>query len=362
MNHKNLLISGSNINSAVFNIFDAVMNSGLRSPSRNGDISVIYNTNVEITNPKSRHLSLIGRKNNIFGMIAETLWTLSGSNDINGYMSFFIPRSPDFSDDGKTWRGGYGPRLYQGDQLQGVIDIIRNDGPATRRALIDIYDPNLDSPASLKSVYGLDSSKDIPCNNMLHFYTMSDEPNGLCMRVTQRSGDAIWGMGSINIFLWTVLQEIVANELDMSVRHYDHNVINLHVYDFTSQQAVEVLNTEQPYLGFENSVPLVFPSGISAMREFCQTFVSYVTAMINDPSSVSTIVKEVHSLLRSTDIPLSGNLLVSYVEVVLGYVVAKLAPEYSPTVSLFKSNTSAEFLNSIMHSPFRKFDVEIIQG
>src|ERR1700746_3163624 len=53
---------------------------------------------------------LPGRGNNPFATMAETLWVYAGRNDV-GTLSKWLPRARDYSDDGKIWDSGYGPRL-----------------------------------------------------------------------------------------------------------------------------------------------------------------------------------------------------------------------------------------------------------
>jgi thymidylate synthase len=53
---------------------------------------------------------LPGRNNNVFAQLAETAWVLAGRNDL-AFLGHYLPRVADFSDDGRTWRGAYGPRI-----------------------------------------------------------------------------------------------------------------------------------------------------------------------------------------------------------------------------------------------------------
>jgi len=160
---KPTFIEGKTINDAVLKALEELIYNGYRTKSRNGDINTIYNFFSTIENPKARHLSLNGRKNNIFASIAETFWVFAGSNGIDPYLSFFLPRAKDFSDDGKNWRGGYPERIKNGNQLDDVIEQFRNEGIYTRRATLYIGDPNLDTKESLENVYGLDKTLDKPC-------------------------------------------------------------------------------------------------------------------------------------------------------------------------------------------------------
>ena len=182
-------IEAKTINEAVFKSLNHLIYDGHRTKSRNGDISSIYNAFLTLKNPKARHLSLNGRKNNIFATIAETFWVFAGSNEIDPYLSFFLPRARDFSDDGKTWRGGYPERIIANNQIDDVIEQFRNEGIYSRRAVLVISDPHLDTLEGLQKNYGLDTTKDRPCNMIMDFFITPDKR--LHMNVKSRSGDVI---------------------------------------------------------------------------------------------------------------------------------------------------------------------------
>lgn len=221
-------IYGFGINDTVYLLSRLLNEKGIveKNNRTKSEMLSIYNVTFKIHNPTDLYLDLEGRKSNIFALIAETLWVLSGSIDINPFLSLFLKRAKDFSDDGLTWRGGYGKRLYKNKQLNYIVENLSKD-KTSRRAVLSIYDPGLDTPDSLKKVYGLNNTVDLPCNNLLYFYITNDK---LCLHVTQRSGDIIWGLGSINLFEWLSLQNIISSILGVEVGYYTHYVNNLHVY------------------------------------------------------------------------------------------------------------------------------------
>jgi thymidylate synthase len=197
--------------------------------SRNGRVKELLNTQIVLTDPQHREVLSLNRKANVFAQIAETMWVLAGRNDIE-WLSAYLPRAKDYSDDGKTWRGGYGPRirmwggwphqndegLIGGDQLAHVVDVLRED-PLSRRAVISIYDPKMDT----------NPGKDIPCNDFLQFQSRL---GALHLTVTVRSNDVMWGWSGINAFEWSTLQEIVAHLIGNTVGTLTFNIGNLHLY------------------------------------------------------------------------------------------------------------------------------------
>ena len=183
--------------------------------------------NITLTRPTAREILVPERKASLPAQIAETVWVLSGRNDID-WLEPYLPRVGEFSDDGQTWRGGYGPRLRSWpsrnpvwrapiDQLEHVVELMERDR-GTRRAVINIYDPAIDTEDGL----------DIPCNNWLSFISRL---GSLHMHVAVRSNDLIWGWSGINQFQWSVLQEIVAHILGIDVGTLTFSITSLHVYE-----------------------------------------------------------------------------------------------------------------------------------
>lgn len=192
---------------------------------------------MHITNPKKRTLLYPKRGNNPFATLAETMWVLAGRNDMK-FLTMFLPRAADFSDDGQVWRAGYGPRLRYWkyveletqdhvnyytvskytDQIEFVIKQLQKD-LNSRQAVMSIWDPSYENI--------VEKTKDYPCCNWIHFMVRD---GALDCTVVVRSNDAIWGLSSINVYEWTVLQEIIANALGLPVGQYYQMSDSLHLY------------------------------------------------------------------------------------------------------------------------------------
>lgn len=163
------------------------------------------------------------RKEDTFARLAETLWVLGGRNDVD-WLKRYLVRAPEFSDDGNTWRAGYGSRMRHWptpngdwDQLQAVIEELSLH-PESRRAVISLWDPASD----------IGEFKDIPCNNWLHFINRNGE---LHMAIAVRSNDLVWGWHGINTWEWSVLQELIAKCLHLEVGKQTYLIGSLHMYD-----------------------------------------------------------------------------------------------------------------------------------
>lgn len=184
---------------------------------------------VRIERPRERVMVLPERRNNVFAALAETMWVIGGRGDL-AYLTRYLPRAGDFSDDGETWRGAYGPRLrdWAGvDQLRECARLLRDD-PQTRRAAMMIFDPARDFV----------QSKDIPCNNWLHFLMRDGR---LHLTVALRSNDAIWGFSGINTFEWSVLQEMMARWVGAEVGEMTFMVGSFHLYARHFDRAGKIL-------------------------------------------------------------------------------------------------------------------------
>ena len=218
----------------------AVLDTGVEVDSRVGRTKELTHVTIELLEPWKRGITQGDRRASLPAQIAETMWVLAGRNDV-AWLSHYLPRAADFSDDGEVWRGGYGPRIRdwqkpgvpQGkgtDQLGHVVELLRSD-PGTRRAVINIYDPAVDTHPG----------KDIPCNNWLHFL---NRDGALDLAVTIRSNDLMWGWSGINSFEWSALQEIVAGLVGLEVGSLVFHISSLHLYERHWEKARRI--TERP--------------------------------------------------------------------------------------------------------------------
>jgi len=361
------LIEAKTINEAVYKCLDSVITEGNRTSSRNGSVSSLYNVFTTIENPRSRHLGLIGRNNNIFATIAETFWVFAGDIKVDPFLSFYLPRAKDFSDDGKTWYGGYGERLYNYGQMNDIIQQFRNEGIFTRRASFYIGTPELDTRESFSKTLGKDTVLDRPCNMAGDFFITPDKKLHLNMK--SRSGDILWGFGSINIFEWTFFQEFILQELrreidpELTLGSYNHHVTNLHLYDFSGKQGYDVIeNKLKQKLGTQNFEFLIFPEGVDNFKFFNQKIVEVLsTAIENKEIEFEKLLSKIESLFSIYRVP-KENLLFKYCELLVAYTVVKnmgLEQGTKADISIDISNCSDEFKQSINQSIFRKFHLKV---
>jgi len=204
------VIQANSINDGLAKVLEGIVGRGNKVDIKGKETLELHPCLIEFDKPLKRTLLYPGRGNNPFASLAETLWILAGRNDVD-WLKFFLPRAPDWSDDGEVWRAGYGPRLRQWkaegecssewtfiDQIKYVYDTLKND-LMSRQAIISLWDPGEECTVG--------KTLDCPCSNWLHFMVrrkyrpeladIKDKPETwtfhLDCEFVIRSNDAIWG-------------------------------------------------------------------------------------------------------------------------------------------------------------------------
>lgn len=232
-------------------VFGHLLKDGEEVGSRNGRTKELAFAGITIADGTSREILIPGRKHNLAAQIAETMWVLSGRNDME-FLTRYLPRATDYSDDGLTWRGAYGPRLRNYgendlDQVEHVVNLLRAS-PATRQAVVNIYDADVDTQPGL----------DIPCNDFLHFLSRN---GNLDLHIFVRSNDAMWGWSGINVFEWSSLLEIVAGMVGLNVGALHFSVSSFHLYEQHWEKAQQI--ADQDYAtGWLKPSPRFDPTGV----------------------------------------------------------------------------------------------------
>lgn len=134
-------------------------------------------------------LTVPSRKLSYRFMAAEAYWILSGDNKVST-IAPFNERIAQFSDDGKTFYGAYGPKIR--DQLPYVVGKLTEDR-STRQAGLTIWREN-PSP-----------TKDVPCTVAIFF---SIRENLLNAHAYMRSSD-IWLGLPYDAFNFSMLAHLV---------------------------------------------------------------------------------------------------------------------------------------------------------
>lgn len=239
-------IKAYNIDSALVLIAEKLLKYGIPRETRGFKCFEIPEpVLLTISQPMQRYVFNPLRKWNKYLPFTESLWILNGVNGLD-VVGAAVKNLYNFSDDGSTMRAGYGPRLrqYNGnktdynfiepslyrkqsrstDQLKFVVETLKKS-PDSRQAVITIADP-------VKDCFGIDGklkqTKDQPCTRLIQFMIVNGK---LDTTVYMRSNDFIWGLSAVNIFNFTLLQEVVAGLIGVEVGRYHHFIDNLHYYE-----------------------------------------------------------------------------------------------------------------------------------
>jgi len=106
-----------------------------------------------------------------------------------------------------------------------VIEEELRKNPNSRRAVLSMWDASYDGANDL--LKGMEGCKDVPCNTHAYFDVRGGRLN---MTVCNRSNDAIWGAYGANVVHFSILQEYLANCLDVPMGVYRQFSNNLHAY------------------------------------------------------------------------------------------------------------------------------------
>jgi thymidylate synthase len=195
----------------------AVLASGNPAAPRGLPTIEVLGASLTLTSPRRRLVDVPpARVINPAFAAAEAVWILSGSDD--PWIYLYNERLADYADDGRLM-GAYGPRLrrWHGrvDQLARVRQQMTED-PGTRRAVIQLFDPEADSG----------EYKDVPCTLGYRFFLR----DGLLhMHTTMRSQD-LWLGFCYDLFTATIVQELLASWIGAGLGSYWLCADSLHLY------------------------------------------------------------------------------------------------------------------------------------
>lgn len=193
---------------------------------------VIEDARKLLTAPPSRKI------NPCFG-IAETLWFLRGSDDLEEIAHYnSVWRHFEDCDNRGKLNGAYGKRLrnWNGiDQLEEVYKKLQKDS-YSRQAVMILFDPERDNKIRCHGGY----SKDIPCTSYFNFQIRNNKLN---LHVTMRSNDLHKGF-IYDAHNFMIIQNILAGWLGVEVGKYTHTASSLHIYESDELNMYDVLNDE----------------------------------------------------------------------------------------------------------------------
>lgn len=183
-------------------------------PSRVALTKELLNPTIVISDPKQRLLYSEHRSYSLIYGIVEAYMLFNKTNRLDVFAAY-NNNIRNYSDDGSTINSAYGYHIAE--YLPHIVRRLKHD-LNNRQASLNIY----------STKYGLMETKDVPCTLNLHFLVRDNKLN---LTVYMRSNDLFWGF-QYDVFMFTSLQEIVANELGLELGYYTHCPTSLHVYEY----------------------------------------------------------------------------------------------------------------------------------
>lgn len=230
-----------------------ISNNGERVSPRGLETKEVRPAIVAFEKPLKRLVTLPFRNINPFFLVIESLWILSGRNEVHP-LRLFNNNISQFSDDGIFFHASYGRRLRHFgldhssrivsynttfakgsdgldeilevhkekieidiDQLKQVIEVLKTDS-FSRKAVASIWNPIQDLNVK---------TKDTPCNDLLMFKIRNNKLN---LSICNRSNDLHWGLPT-NLFQFSTILEIMAYVLNIEVGEQVHFTDSLHIYN-----------------------------------------------------------------------------------------------------------------------------------
>lgn len=172
------------------------------------------------------------------GIVHELLWFISGETNIKYLLDNDVHIWDEWADEngdlgsvyGEQWRSWQTKDGQTIDQLNNVIDQIKNN-PDSRRHLVVAYNPG-----------ELDKQALPPCHSFFQFYVCDGK---LSCQLYQRSADLFLGV-PFNIASYALLTHMIAHVCDLEVGEFVHTFGDLHIYNNHREQIAEQL-TREPF-------------------------------------------------------------------------------------------------------------------
>jgi thymidylate synthase len=241
-------------------ICSRVLAQGEISAPRGANTKELLGVSFVLADPRARRITLTERGWREYLAVGELAWHLAGSDRVDE-LAYYAPKWSSFSDDGVHILGScYGKVLFgRGasgrSQWESVIELLRTD-PDSRRAVLSFGGPELANQGLVR--------RDLPCITSIQFLLRAGHLN--CV-TTMRSNDVIWGL-CYDVFLVTMLHELLSVQLSVELGWYQHSAGSLHVYDYhmelTERIARASLTTSRPMPPMSD--PQAIPTFLRAER------------------------------------------------------------------------------------------------
>lgn len=202
-----------------------VLNEGRDYSPRGLKTREVLGLQLRIANARGNVLVNPARKLSYRFAVAEWLWIQSGLDDV-ATIAEYNKNIAQFSDDGLTFAGAYGPRLLA--QWPWIVEQLRTQAD-TRQAVGVVFAP---TPGR---------SKDVPCT--LSFQWLLRDGKLHCV-ATMRSSDLWLGL-PYDIFNFTQLTNSLAGEVGVDVGSFVITLGSAHLYEHNQEDALRIVHERE---------------------------------------------------------------------------------------------------------------------
>ena len=217
-----------------------VFKEGVEKTDRTGTGTISY-FGGQLRFDLSKNFPLITTKKVHFkSVVYELLWFLKGDTNIKYLTDNGVKIWNEWADEngdlgpvyGKQWRSWQAPSGEIIDQVQNVLDTIKNN-PDSRRMIVNAW-----------NVGELDKMALTPCHCLFQFYVADGK---LSCQLYQRSADLFLGV-PFNIASYALLTLMIAQECNLEPGEFVHSFGDAHIYTNHFEQVKEQLSREaRPY-------------------------------------------------------------------------------------------------------------------
>ena len=204
-----------NANHAFNYLWDYIQDEGVDFDNT----KAIFNCGFYLDQPKENYITNEMRNWKPDYAEAEWQWYLSGDPSINKLGEIYGKVPPiweKMADENNMVRSNYGWQWQRNYQLDYIVNKLKAN-KQTRHAAISIYD------CKEHNTY----ESDTPCTYAVQFTILNDKLN---MSVYMRSNDLWYGFCN-DQYCFSMLQQLVAERLNMDIGWYYHHAHNMHIYN-----------------------------------------------------------------------------------------------------------------------------------
>jgi thymidylate synthase len=236
---EGMTIHVDNLVNGYVDVVDTIIANGDPVSPRGVPTLECIGTTIIVEDP--RHTLPVGMGRGVSLSVAalEALLLIGGFTD----PQLILKASTEFEKvlDGGAFHGAYGPRAAP--QFPHAIERLKQDA-SSRRAAVTIWDPAAD-------LYR-EGLHDYPCTMTLEYLIRNDE----LIAVTHMRSNDVWLGLAYDAFVFTQVQQTIANVLGIGVGRYVHHATSMHIYESDLERASKLKKAEAIFVRER------FPSGL----------------------------------------------------------------------------------------------------